>query len=112
MQTWQFLYFLFNKYIKFKKLDVLKPDVLKPEALKPDVLWVYWIFPPSRISDPDPGAKKAPDPGSGSATLIFCIVATPGDCGYTGERTVVNISASLICSTISTPGVPLPEFDL
>ncbi len=38
MQTWQFLYFLFNKYIKFKKLDVLKPDVLKPE-----VLWVYHI---------------------------------------------------------------------
>jgi hypothetical protein len=60
MQTWQFLYFLFNKYIKFKngrfetrrfetwrfvnltfcKPDVLKPDVLKPDVLKPDVLWV------------------------------------------------------------------------
>jgi hypothetical protein len=24
---------------------------------------------PSRIPDPDPGVKKAPDPGSGSATL-------------------------------------------
>jgi hypothetical protein len=63
MQTWQFLYFLFNKYIKFKnwtfwnqtfckpdvlkpdvlKPDVLKPDVLKPDVLKPDVLWVYRI---------------------------------------------------------------------
>ncbi len=61
MQTWQFLYFLFNKYINLKtgcfatrrfetwrfvnltfcKPDVLKPDVLKPDILKPDVLWVY-----------------------------------------------------------------------
>jgi hypothetical protein len=46
MQTWQFLYFLLNKYIKFKtghfeayiSRDVLKPDVLKPDVLKPDVL--------------------------------------------------------------------------
>ncbi len=64
MQTWQFLYFFFNKYIKFKnwtfwnqtfwnltfvnltfcKLDVLKPDILKPDVLKPDVLWVYPFY--------------------------------------------------------------------
>ncbi len=38
----------------------------------------FWIpdpdpdfFPPSRI--PDPGVKKAPDPGSGSATLLWCV---------------------------------------
>jgi hypothetical protein len=45
MQTWQFLYILFNKYIKLKtgrieafiSMDVLKPDVLKPDVLKPDV---------------------------------------------------------------------------
>jgi hypothetical protein len=28
------------------------------------------FFYPSQI--PDPGVKKAPDPGSGSATLVFC----------------------------------------
>ncbi len=28
-----------------------------------------WIFYPSRITDP--GVKKAPDPGSGSATLLI-----------------------------------------
>ncbi len=67
MQTWQFLYFLFNKYIKFKywtrwsfylygrfetkrfetrrfetwrflNLTFCKPDVLKRDVLKPDVL--------------------------------------------------------------------------
>ncbi len=46
MQTWQFLFFLFNKYIKFKNwtieafisMDILKPNVLKPDVLKPDVL--------------------------------------------------------------------------
>jgi hypothetical protein len=27
-----------------------------------------------RIPDPVPGVKKAPDPGSGSATLLTCIV--------------------------------------
>ncbi len=65
MQIWQFLYFLLNKYNKFKnwtfwnqtfwnltfckpdvlKPDVLKPDFLKPDVLKPDVLWVYpnWL---------------------------------------------------------------------
>ncbi len=56
MLTWQFLYFLFNKYIKLKtghfetrrfetwrfvNLTFCKPDVLKPDVLKPDVLWVY-----------------------------------------------------------------------
>ncbi len=29
----KYKYFLFNKYIKFKILDVLKPDVLKPDVL-------------------------------------------------------------------------------
>jgi hypothetical protein len=46
MQTWQFLYFLFNKYIKlntgrfeaFISMDIRKPNVLKPDVLKPDVL--------------------------------------------------------------------------
>ncbi len=67
MQTWQFLYFSFNKYIKFTNwtywsfylygrfesgrfetrrfetwrfvnLTFCKPDVLKPNVLKPDVL--------------------------------------------------------------------------
>ncbi len=67
MQTWQFQYFLFNKYINLKtgrfetrrfetwrfvnltfcKPDVLKPDVLKPDVLKTEVLWVYRWRPPS-----------------------------------------------------------------
>ncbi len=46
MQTWQYLYFLFNKYINFKtgrieaviSMDVLKTNILKPDVLKPDVL--------------------------------------------------------------------------
>ncbi len=67
MQTWKFLYFLFNKYIRFKNqtywsfylygrfetihfeirrfetwrfvnLTFCKPDVLKPDVLKPDIL--------------------------------------------------------------------------
>ncbi len=47
MQTWQFLYFLFNKYSisnlktggieAFISMVVLKPNVLKPDILKPDV---------------------------------------------------------------------------
>ena len=72
MQTWQFLYFLFNKYIsnlktgrfetrRFEtwrfvnltfckpyvlKPDVLKPDILKPDVLKPDILKpdVLWVY--------------------------------------------------------------------
>ncbi len=65
MQTWQFLNFLFNRYIKFKNWTfwnhVLKPDVLYTWRfvnltfwnrtfwnqmfwnLKPDVLWVYQV---------------------------------------------------------------------
>jgi hypothetical protein len=44
-----------------------------PEKEKPkrNNIWdeTMLTFYPSRI--PDPGVKKAPDPGSGSATLIF-----------------------------------------
>jgi hypothetical protein len=44
-------------------------------------------FCPSRI--PDPGVKKAPDPGSGSATLFFCRRASYWlyeDCGQSYHR--------------------------
>ncbi len=42
------------------------------------------IFYPSRI--PDPEVKKAPDPGSGSATLLLFIVISALDCGADDAR--------------------------
>jgi hypothetical protein len=33
-----------------------------------------------RIPDPGPGVKKAPDPGSGSATLLFSYQTLPVMC--------------------------------
>ncbi len=67
MQTWQFLYFMFNKYIKFKNCTYwsfylygrfetkrfetrrfetwrfVNLTFCKPDVLKPDVLWVYLL---------------------------------------------------------------------
>jgi hypothetical protein len=41
------------------------------------------IFPPSRIRIPDPGVKKAPDPVSGSATLLGTYIGTVHNCVLT-----------------------------
>ncbi len=45
-------------------------DVYPGSRIRIRILTFY----PSRI--PDQGVKKAPDPGSGSATLVFCSVQT------------------------------------
>jgi hypothetical protein len=58
-----------------------------------------FIFADSRI--PDPGVKKAPDPGSGSATLLFLSDPDPNQ----------NSKPVLVEQKFPVPAVPAPQHD-
>jgi hypothetical protein len=85
----------FYKIVNYFSFEVLKKKIwanfqrileLFTKEIVKKLLNIWSWDPGSEIQDPgktysgsripDPGVKKAPDPGSGSATLVYCIVRT------------------------------------
>jgi hypothetical protein len=79
--------------------------------------FIILTFHPSRI--PDPGVKKAPDPGSGSLTLWIWILSRSSDCGdvpyvylrtdnsvrkYYSRKAVLRIRNRILTYVFGPPG--------